>query len=143
MGAVARVTTKGETIMSRKSEKAEYKADALAHLRKSLRRGATIYTSCSHVARSGMSRRLHCYFVRKGEIRDITGYVALVLGYRRNDRDDGFTVGGCGMDMGFHVVHSLSYALHGTHDDPRWKGLRHEARPGVIRPGYTLNHRWL
>jgi hypothetical protein len=90
-----------------------------------------------------MSRRIHCYISRKGEIYDITGYVALVLGYRRHDRDGGFSVGGCGMDMGFHVVHTLSYALHG-YAGAGWRGKVDESnRLSAIRPGYTLTHRWL
>jgi len=36
-------------------------------------------------------------------------------------------VGGCGMDMGFHIVYSLSLALYGSANDG----------------GYTLSQEWL
>lgn len=39
--------------------------------------------------------------------------VAIALGMRRAKRGDGLVVGGCGMDMGFHLVYELSHALYG------------------------------
>jgi len=78
-----------------------------------LKPGATVYTSCSHVARSGMSRTIElCVPV----------------------------VGGCGMDMGFAVVYDLGLSLwpagtpapHGTRNgEPDSNG------------GYALKHSWL
>jgi hypothetical protein len=78
---------------------------------------------------------------------DITGHVARVLGYPCRDRADGMTVGGCGMDMGFHVVHSLSYALHGTNtvgaDAEEHAGRPFRPTREQYRAGYSLEHRWL
>ena len=55
-----------------------------------------IYTSCDHVSKSGMSRRIKAFVVANGEI--------ICLGYGR--------VSGCGMDMGFHVAETIFYAAY-------------------------------
>lgn len=91
----------------------------------------TVYTSVTSVARSGMSRRIRVYVVDNGEIRSITHLVAAFLGYS-SDPDRGMLVRGCGMDMGFHVVYSLSRAFHGGRADM-----------GLNDAGYLLTQRWL
>jgi hypothetical protein len=108
-----------------------------------LPKGATVYTTVTHVARSGMSRRMMicCGTTepRKFDgayhdldqphdgpaVRNIGWDVAHALGnvVRLNLDNHQLTVSGCGMDMGFHVVSSLSRVLYG--DD------------------YALCHRWL
>jgi hypothetical protein len=45
------------------------------------------------------------------------------------------------MDMGFHIVNSLSYAIHGMKD--RGDAPFHNARRGHYRAGYSLKHDWL
>lgn len=99
--------------MSKASEKASRKAESLKELRKLLRPGETIYTVLRHVSASGMSRRIDLYIMRRGHPRYISWHVANVLDYKIPDRKEGLVVGGCGMDMGFHLVHSLGYALWG------------------------------
>lgn len=133
--------------------KKQEQEEARAQLREWCPPGTTIYTIVTHVARSGMSRRIRCFMMRGAADDmgpwDITGYVGLALGYRRNDRDGGLVIGGCGMDMGFHVVNSLSYALHGHETIGREakeagaKGGPHEPKPGNYRAGYSLVQRWL
>jgi hypothetical protein len=51
--------------------------------------------------------------------------VSKVLGWtlKTKNGSDTIRVSGCGMDMGYHLVHSLSYALYGD--------------------GYALKHEWL
>lgn len=100
--------------------------------------GGTVYTLVTSVARSGMSRRIKVYVMHtdqrtgKAYPANITHLVAAVLGYSRND--DGMLVRGCGMDMGFHVVYSLSRTLH---KDADTSGASHPD------PGYLLTQRWL
>lgn len=117
---------------TKESEKKEARRD----LTKLVRRGTTVYTVLRHVSASGMSRRIDLYVIKKNEPLRITWGVARLLGCRMARDNEGLVVGGCGMDMGFHLVHSLSYALHGhepyTEDTPR-----HD------RSGYTLDHRWI
>lgn len=94
-------------------------AEHLETLRGILKPGDTVHTVLRHVSSSGMSRRIDLYRVehdgpRYGtDLRFLTGYVAAVLGYRWDDRNGkhGLVVGGCGMDMGFHVVYNLSRVL--------------------------------
>jgi hypothetical protein len=123
--------------------------EARAQLRGILPPGSTVYTLVTHVARSGMSRRIRVLVMTPDEPHDISHLVGRALGYRRNRDDGGLVVGGCGMDMGFHLVHSLSYTLHGNAtvgadaqvaDE---KGRPFQPRPDNYRAGYSLTHRWL
>ena len=77
-----------------------------------LRPGDTVYTTVSHVAASGMTRWIRVFVVRDNSPRDISWDVAKIAGYSVNTRNhEGVEVGGCGMDMGFHLVYSLSRTL--------------------------------
>jgi alpha-galactosidase/6-phospho-beta-glucosidase family protein len=84
-----------------------------------------------------MSRRLNIYTVLDGKIINITWHVANVLEYRYNQEKESMVVGGCGMDMGYHIVYSLSRVLgvHTTYQEEDTDGLRGDC--------YGLNHRWL
>lgn len=84
-----------------------------------LKPGDTVYTVLRHVSRSGMMRRIDLYTFQDSKKIYLTGYYAMMKG-EKSPRD-GYRVGGCGMDMGFHLVHGLSYRLFG--DD---YALRHE-----------------
>ena len=103
-----------------KAEKAERATAAKAHLRKLFPKGSTAYTVVTHVARSGMSRRIMVLAptltTRHGKrvrtIFDASYRVADLLSYRVHD-SGGLIVGGCGMDMGFAVVYELAQALYG------------------------------
>lgn len=112
-------------------------AESLARLREWIKPGDTVYTILDGVSRSGMSRHIRVVvpyidgvqvesaapgskptdYIRRDSLRvDVfhpNHAVAEVLGYRRAKRGDGLIVGGCGMDMGFHVVNSVSEALYG------------------------------
>jgi hypothetical protein len=86
-----------------------------------------ILTIVRHVSKSGESRNISLKYVKNGELLDITYSAALVLDW---PLVEGFSraikVGGCGMDMGFHTVYSLSGRLYGYED----------------RNDYRLRHRW-
>lgn len=84
-----------------------------------LKKGDTVYTVLRHVSRSGMMRRIDLYTFQDSKKIYLTGYYAMMKG--EQSPRDGYRVGGCGMDMGFHLVHGLSYRLFG--DD---YALRHE-----------------
>lgn len=154
-----------------KSSKATI-AEAKAQLRKWVKPGDTVHTILDHVSRSGMSRDIRVILLKGGEALYPNHSVAVALGYSRASKGDGLRVGGCGMDMGFHIVHSLGYALfgeeaeHGTTKAAAklrkaiynankfyWhqgeKGER--VAPDFTKPdrkwfgaaGYALKHRWL
>lgn len=88
----------------------------------------TAYTVLRHVSQSGMSRDISVKTVEDGQIRDITYTVAEALGekIRYKNGHGVIRVGGCGMDMGFHLVYSLSSVLF----------------PNDNRGGYIISQEW-
>ena len=117
-------------------------------LKKLCKPGATVWTVLRHVSASGMTRWIDLYVIKKNEPMRITWHVSQLVGTYDRKRE-ALKVGGCGMDMGFHVVHNLSYALHGFKsrgpdaDEAAKAGRPFTPRPGHYRGGYSLNHRWL
>jgi predicted HAD superfamily phosphohydrolase len=117
------------TVKISKTEKAE----AVERLRE-LFDGLTkkvAYTVTRKVSSSGMTRRISVFVVDSdGDLRDISYYVGAVLGWSITDVMGHRTVrvDGCGMDMGFHLVYSLSYALYRA--------------DGVERAGYVIRQEW-
>jgi hypothetical protein len=101
----------------------------LGNLRKWFPRGSTVYTILRHVSRSGMSRDISVVALNADgdKIVDIhPNYAVSVVTGRRARRGgmfDSIVCNGCGMDMGFDLVYSISCAVHGD--------------------GYALKHRWL
>ena len=143
--------------MSKKAEKLAEREEAREILRRYLPPGSVVYGIVRDVSRSGMSRTITFHYVdpKTGRFDEITGRVAEALGMRvqqpRSFRSSyGLVVGGCGMDMVFAVVNSLSYALHGLGSDNDEPPQR-RARAGRVargadrspdsparRAGYTL-----
>jgi len=99
-----------------KKEKEARIAHALVYLREHLKPGFNVYTIVRKVSASGLSRHISLYIIDKNiytknpEIRSITSYVSDLLDYTWMD-DGSIRVGGCGMDMCFHVVYSLGRVL--------------------------------
>lgn len=112
-----------------KKEKQTRASEALADLRKLIKAGDTVYTVVHKVAPSGMSRSISLYIVKKHSILNITGYVGDALDYPRA-KAQGLRVGGCGMDMGYHLVSSLAgalgYTTKGAQSDGNCYGLKHQ-----------------
>ena len=72
----------------------------------------TIYTVLRSVSKSGLSRVISFHVVNDNkEIININYYIKTLLGYKFNKSRDGLIVKGGGMDMGFHVVHTLKHKL--------------------------------
>jgi hypothetical protein len=90
-----------------------------------------IYTVLRHVSASGMSRDISLLVTDSdgGGLRNITHLAARALSENPKDRNGQWVirVGGCGMDMGFHLVYSLSHALY----------------EGQDRAGYIIRHEWV
>jgi hypothetical protein len=89
----------------------------------------TIYTVLRGVSSSGMSRDISLIYIKNNDPYFITYSASLALGDRLVNKNgsDAIRVHGCGMDMGFHLVYSLSSVLFA----------------GQERAGYVLSHRWL
>ena len=155
-----------------KAEKEE-RDNAFATLRGALKPGDTVYTVLKHVSRSGMLREIQCIVTDKRDGRpwDITYFVARVTDNSIGPHY-GVRVTGCGMDMGFAVVYSLSrylfpdgfgYTMYknttsriGTLPKSKAEAEKlaakgYQARRGRngdrsgwdYDGGYALNHRWL
>jgi hypothetical protein len=82
--------------------------------------GTTVYAKVNKVSSSGMSRNIGLYIAKvwpkeKGgelQVVDISYHAARALGWPYKDGyAGGVRVSGCGMDMLFHTVSSLSYAM--------------------------------
>ena len=114
--------------------------EAIEKLKQYIVPGDTLYTQLEHVSKSGMTRFIKVRQIRDDYPYDLTYIAAKALGWKYSDRYHAIKVGGCGMDMGFHLVHSLGYALwpNGT-DEPH--GVRN-GEPDSCG-GYALTHRWL
>lgn len=97
--------TKQEKINER-----EYARERLSAL---LTPGDTVYTVIRSVAHSGMSRTMSLYIVKDNRLVNITYYTAHSLEWRLVDVNGSraMRVGGCGMDMGFHAVSTLSRVI--------------------------------
>src|SRR5512137_3070228 len=112
--------------------------EQLARLREWLKPGDTVYTVLRHVSRSGMRREIGLVIFKDGADLHPNYAASKVLGWPIG-KHDGIIVDGCGMDMGFHLVYALGYALwpNGT-DKPH--GTRNGEPDSDGR--YALKHRW-
>lgn len=120
--------------------------EAIKALREWIKPGDTVYTSVVSVSRSGMSRKIKVFVIRKGEIFNISWHVAKTT-ERRFDRDsDSVIVNGAGMDMGFELVYTLSSVLYPkgyrvTKRTPWHYGQ--EVGQWANDGGYALKQTWL
>lgn len=142
-----------------KKETEEKRLDAIKYLRTIIKQGDRVYTGLQHVSSSGMSRRIKVYMPVKSErenngmaIQDISWYVSHACGIRYNQDYRSLVVGGCGMDMGYHVVYKLARVLYRddfecigencpsndhVNGDKVKKGQQHSDA------GYSLTHSWI
>jgi hypothetical protein len=97
-----------------------------------LKPGAKVYTVVRSVSSSGMSRTMSLYVVIDGQLCNITYHAAKALDYSLVDVNGArvMRVSGCGMDMGFHAVYSLSAFL--------FRDLNLDGDPG-----YLLKQEWI
>jgi hypothetical protein len=104
--------------------------------------GTTIHAKVVRVSASGMSRHVRLYFSKDGAIVDISywGAKALEWGYAGDGYNQGIRVSGCGMDMLFHTVYCLSYAMgYGALDQTHSKEDRNINKEGF----YGLKYKQL
>ncbi len=73
-----------------------------------------IHTITRHVSSSGMTRDISLIYVKNGAIYNLTYSAALALGWPLSEKSGNraIKVSGCGMDMGFHLVYTLSRVLY-------------------------------
>ena len=117
--------------LSKKAQAQQEKESARAYLLSIMGKQVTptLYTNLKHVSSSGMSRDMKVLAVVEGQIVDVTWYVGkLDIGtVKERNGQRVLRVGGCGMDMGFHVVYTISAILYGYEE----------------RGAYTIRHEWI
>lgn len=94
---------------------AQQRDGAISELREILPVGTTVHSILRTVSSSGMTRRISFAIAKNDEIKDITWLMHRAFGgsYRMPmEGSFALIVRGTGMDMGFHVVYSLSSLLH-------------------------------
>ena len=137
------------------TQKQQSQSEAIEFLSKHLRPGMRVYTTLTHVSRSGMSRSIKCAIVDSTkEIMDISGWVGRVLDCPVDHKRGGVKVRNCGMDMGSEVVYWLGRAIwqggfccigagcnsddHSNKPYPPFNGKMHHSDGG-----YSLRHNWI
>lgn len=85
--------------------------EAIQSLRETLKPGDTVYTVLRSVSRSGMSRDIDLYKLEPEGPRWLSRIAARACNWTWNNKRECVKVGGCGMDMGFHLVYNLSRTL--------------------------------
>ena len=149
--------------LTAKAGKDAMRAQAIEHLRAILKPGATVHCVLRNVSRSGMMRHIDFYKMGADGPVYLSGWIATALDMRRAD-SGGIKVSGCGMDMGFSVVYSLSSVLYGKfYNGTGWAcigehcpsnehsgHMSQEARAASYAPGtmhedggYALRYSWL
>lgn len=148
------------------------KDQAIARLRELCPPGTTVYTILRHCSRSGMHRRISCVVKWPDGMHELDWAMVKSGRFKRRGNADGIAVGGCGMDMGFHLVYELSQMLYPNgfgcigdhcHSNDHSNGDRdytphYDGTPRLdddvgkdLKPhqhwhksgGYALRHRWL
>lgn len=96
-----------------------------SELRTIFPKGATVYTVLRHATpmRRSISPLAISLRGQRLQINDWSWKVAKVLGWRTDAKRAGIVVEGCGMDMGYHLAHTLAACLYGD--------------------GYALKHEWI
>jgi hypothetical protein len=87
-----------------------------------------IWQMVKHVTRSGMSRSISSLAIVNGEPFVLDYRISRILDWPTDQSNGGVKVSGVGMDMGFHLVYTLSSVIY--------RGQASDA-------GYVLTHRWL
>jgi hypothetical protein len=146
--------------MSKTAEKQAARDEAIDRLREMIKPGDTVSTVLRHVSRSGMSRSISVMHADEDGISDVSYLVARALDDKIDQVNGGVKVGGCGMDMGFHLVYNLSRTLYaryqclgkGDNWSERCPSNTH-VNPGPERDdysysafhsdGYALHQRWV
>lgn len=125
--------------------------EARKRLLSSIKPGDTLFTVLRHVSSSGMSRDIDIYQIEstiaEPNVWWLSGLAAAAAGFSR--KGDAIRVSGAGMDMGYHLVYSLSRCLF-----PEGFGCIGETCPSNDHSngdayhwhkdgGYALRHRWI
>lgn len=123
------------------------RAEAIKELQARVRPGMTINCILRNVSTSGMTRHISLFI----DDEPITWLAARALGENYTNEWRGYRaikVTGCGMDIGFNLVYTLSGILFPNGFIPRDAGKtsgRNQTSADEVDTdgGYALNHHWL
>jgi len=91
------------------------KTEAINRLKEVIKKGDTLHTQLTHVSQSGMMRHIKVRQLKNSTALDWSRLVSIALDWKeaknRFGGYNGIKVGGCGMDMGFHVILSIDKLL--------------------------------
>ena len=104
-----------------KKEKKQASEEAKIFLKKNIKENEVIYYVVTHVSQSGMHRHIKFFYYDGERNYNLSGYFSDLLDYKWIENGS-IGVGGCGMDMGFHVISQVASTLF---DD--YKKLKYEA----------------
>jgi|TARA_A100000172_G_C2999787_1_gene95850 hypothetical protein len=88
------------------------------HLKEMFPKGSTAYTTVTKVAPSGLSRHIKVVAPfesssnKQIRLSNQSYNIAKFLDWTYKDNTNSVFVGGCGMDMGFHLIYTLSSVLY-------------------------------
>jgi hypothetical protein len=105
----------------------ERRLELLTLLKPYFRKNSTAFCSLKRCSNSGMYRHIQILATKKNRIHNLSYYVAELCGFKWEENTSSVGVSGCGMDMGFHIVNSLSYHLY----------------PNKKRGEYYVNSQWI
>lgn len=129
-----------------KTTKTQIQKEALETLKGyKIKAGETVYTILRHHSTSGMYRAIDLYIMRKNQPVRITWSAANAMGRKYDTKHEAMGCSGCGMDMGYDAVYSLSRTLFPNGFKlPKGERGRNGDTSGFDKDGgYALNHRWL
>jgi len=112
-------------VKATKDEIIQWKAELWAIL--SNMKEPVLYTDLKHVSRSGMRRVIQVIAIKDNQPYYLGYRIAAILNWPYDEDKEGVKVDGCGMDMGFHLIYTLSSVLY----------------PDEERGGYHIKQRWL
>ena len=143
--------------MSKQSLKQQEQREAIERLRGILKPGDRVYTVMRNVSRSGMTRSIDLYkFDKDGTKHWLSYSAAKALEWPFDNEREAVKVSGAGMDMGFHLVYTLSRILFRDNYTCTGKNcLSNGHANGMPRPdratkkikhsdaGYALRQEWI
>lgn len=94
------------------------KDESLEFLQKVLKPDMTVHVIIRHVSKSGMQRVMDVFYIKNNNLYCITHHVANVLEKNISKKYHGVVINGCGMDMAWHLVYTLSAVI--------FRGTKHE-----------------
>jgi len=90
----------------------ERREELVKILRPFFRKNSTAYCSLKRCSNSGSYRHIQILATKKNRIYNLSCYVAELCGLSWKDDTSSVGVSGGNMDMGFHIVNTMSYYLY-------------------------------